>query len=100
MASVRDLKKDIDLIMSLALSDCFYVIEYNSNVDQDAVYKIAGEIVTAHRELRLRAIHPDGKDNPKLVKLYYKGLVNDMLKAADAALEKLSKEVQKVAQKN
>lgn len=100
MASVRDLKKDIDLIMSLALSDCFYVIEYNSNVDQDAVYKIAGEIVTAHRELRLRAIHPDGKDNPKLVKQYYKSLVNDMLKAADAALEKLSKEVQKVAQKN
>ena len=100
MASVRDLKKDFDLIMSLALSDCFYVIEYNSNVDQDAVYKIAGEIVTAHRELRLRAIHPDGKDNPKLVKQYYKSLVNDMLKAADAALEKLSKEVQKVAQKN
>lgn len=100
MASVRDLKKDIDLIMSLALSDCFYVIEYNSNVDQDAVYKIAGEIVTAHRELRLRAMHPDGKDNPKLIKKYYKGLVNDMLKATDAALEKLSKEVQKVAHKN
>ena len=100
MASVRDLKKDIDLIMSLALSDCFYVIEYNSLVDQDAVYKIAGEIVTAHRELRLRAMHPDGKDNPKLIKQYYKGLVNDMLKATDTALEKLSKEGQKVAQKN
>ena len=100
MASVRDLKKDIDLIMSLALSDCFYVLEYNAQVDQDAVYKIASEIVTTHRELRLRAIHPDGKDNSKLIKQYYKGLVNDMLKAADAALEKLSKEVQKVAQKN
>jgi signal recognition particle subunit SEC65 len=97
MASVRNLKKDIDLIMSLTLSDCFYVLEYNSKVDQDAVYKIAGEVVSAHRELRLRAMHPDGKDNPKLVKQYYKDLVNDMLKAADAALEKLSKEVQKVA---
>ena len=100
MASIRDLKKDIDLIMSLALSDCFYVMEYNSQVDQDAIYKIAAEIITNHRKLRLRAIHPDGKDNPKLIKQYYKGLVNDMLKAADEALEKLSKEVQKVAQKN
>ena len=100
MASIRDLKKDIDLIMSLALSDCFYVMEYNSQVDQDAIYKIAGEIITNHRKFRLRAIHPDGKDNPKLIKQYYKGLVNDMLKAADEALEKLSKEVQKVAQKN
>ena len=97
MASVRNLKKDIDLIMSLTLSDCFYVMEYNSKVDQDAVYKIAGEVVTKHRDLRLRAGHPDGKDNPKMVKQYYKGLVNDMLIAADSALEKLSKEVKKAA---
>ncbi|MFV0593547.1 MAG: hypothetical protein ACK5M7_19400 [Draconibacterium sp.] len=97
MASVRNLKKDIDLIMSLALSDCFYVLEYNSKIDEEAVYEIAGEVVQKHRELRLRAIHPDGKDNPKLVKEYYKSLVQDMLKAADTALEKLSKEVKKVA---
>jgi len=97
MASVRNLKKDIDLIMSLALSDCFYVLEYNPKVDEAEVYKIAGEIVQKHRELRLRAIHPDGKDNPKLVKTYYKKLVQDMLVAADASLEKLSAEVKKVA---
>ena len=97
MASIKNLKKDIDLIMSLALSDCFYVLEYNSKIDEEAVYKIAGEIVQAHRELRLRAMHPDGKDNPSVVRKYYKGLVNDMLTAADAALEKLSAEVKKVA---
>lgn len=97
MASVRNLKKDIDLIMSLALSDCFYVLEYNSKIDEEAVYKIAAEIVQAHRELRLRAMHPDGKENRGVVKKYYKQLVNDMLGAADVALEKLSAEVKKVA---
>lgn len=95
MASKRDLKKDIDLVMSLALNDCFYVLEYNPKVDNEAVYKLAGEIVQKHREFRLRAIHPDGKDNPKLVKKFYKALVNDMLAAADAALESLSAEVKK-----
>ena len=97
MASIRNLKKDIDLIMSLALSDCFYVLEYNEKIDEKAVYEIAGEIVTKHRELRLRAMHPDGKDNPKLVKGFYKKLVQDMLEGADVALEKLSAEVKKVA---
>ena len=97
MASIRNLKKDIDLIMSLALSDCFYVLEYNEKIDEKAVYEIAGEIVTKHRELRLRAMHPDGKDNPKLVKDHYKKLVQDMLEGADAALERLSAEVKKVA---
>jgi len=97
MASVRNLKKDIDLIMSLALSDCFYVLEYNSKIDEEAVYKIAGEIVQAHRELRLQAMHPDGKDNPKVVKEFYRDLVAKMLAATDKALEKLSAEVKKVA---
>ncbi len=97
MASRRNLKKDIDLVMSLALSDCFYVLEYNSKIDKEAVYKIAAEIVQAHRELRLRAMHPDGKDNPKVVKAFYKDLVSKMLTAADTALEKLSAEVKKVA---
>ena len=97
MASVRDLKKDIDLIMSLALSDCFYVLNYNSKVDEKAVMDIAADIIRSHRELRLRVNHPDGKDNPKLVKVYYKQVIKDMLSAADEALEKLSKEVKSVA---
>jgi len=97
MASVKNLKKDIDLIMSLALSDCFYVLEYNSKVDEKAVMKIAGDIIRIHRELRLKVNHPDGKDNPKLVKQYYKSLVNNTLQAADTCLEKLSAEVKKVA---
>ncbi len=95
MASVRELKKDIDLVMSLALSDCFYVLEYNEKVDDEAVMKIAGEIIQNHRQLRIRANHVDGKDNPKLVKQFYKGLINDLLAAADAALKKLSAEVKK-----
>jgi hypothetical protein len=97
MASIKDLKKDIDLLMSLVLNDCFYVLEYNSKVDNDAVLKIAGDVIQKHRELRLRANHPDGKDNPKLVRKYFSSLVTDALKEADAALERLSAEVKKVA---
>lgn len=96
MASVKNLKKDIDLLMSLALSDCFYVLEYNSKVDNDAVMKIAAEIVTKHRDLRVRTNHVDGKNNPKLVKQYYKKIASDLLTAADSSLQKLSAEVKKV----
>lgn len=97
MASVKELKKDIDLIMSLALSDCFYVLEYNDKVDEKAVMTIASEIIQKHRELRVLSNHPDGKDNTKLVKQFYKKLVTDMLEAVDSLLKKLSAEVKKVA---
>ncbi len=97
MASIKNLKKDIDLLMSLVLNDCFYVLEYNSKVDSDAVMKIAGDVIRKHRELRLRVNHPDGKDNPKLAKKHYDGIVSEMLTFADNSLEELSKEVKKVA---
>ena len=96
MASIKNLKKDIDLVMSLALSDCFYVLEYNSKVSDEAVMKIAGEIIQKHREFRIRTNHIDGKDNPKMVKQFYKSLISDVLGAADSALKKLSAEVKKV----
>ena len=96
MASVKRLKKDIDLLMSLVLNDCFSVLEYNEKVDKEAVLKIAGEVIQKHRELRLRANHPDGKANHKLVKIYYNTLISDALKETDAALERLSAEVKKV----
>jgi hypothetical protein len=97
MASVKELKKDIDLLMSLVLNDIFYVLEYNAKVDEEAILKIAGDVIQKHRQLRLRANHPDGKDNPKLVRKYFSTLVSDALKEADAALERLSAEVKKVA---
>lgn len=83
--------------MSLVLNDCFSVLEHNEKVDNEAILKIAGDVIRKHRELRLRANHPDGKDNPKLVKAYYNNLIQDTLKEADTAFEKLSAEVKKVA---
>ncbi len=97
MASIKDLKKDIDVLMSLVLNDCFAVLEHNEKVDNEAILKIAGDVIQKHRELRLRVNHPDGKDNPKLVRNYYNKLIQDTLKEADAAFERLSAEVKKVA---
>lgn len=97
MASVRGLKKDIDLLMSLVLNDCFYVIEYNEKVDRDEVMELARDVIKQHREFRLRANHPDGKDDSKKVKQYYKNLMDEALKTADEDLEKLSELVKKAA---
>ncbi len=97
MASIKNLKKDIDLLMSMVLNDCFYVVEYNPKVDSQAVMKIAGEVIEKHREFRIRMNHPDGKEDPKLVKQYYNDLSKELLETANEAFERLSEEVKKVA---
>ena len=95
MASIRDLKKDIDTLMSLVLNDCFSVLEYNEKVDSEAVLKIAGDVIKKHQEFRNRVNHPDGKESPKLIRVYYNKLVSDALREADEAFERLSAEVKK-----
>ncbi len=96
MASVKNLKKDIDVLTSMVLNDIFYVLEYNTKVNEGEILKIAGDVIQKHRELRIRANHPDGKKSPKLVRKYYSSLIADALKEADAALERLSTEIKKV----
>jgi len=85
------------MLMSMVLNDCFYILEYNNKVDAPAVMKIAENIIEKHRDFRIRANHPDGKDDPKLVKKYYNELAADVLSVADEAFEALSAEVKKVA---
>ena len=95
MANLRDLKKDIDGLMSMVLSDCLFILDYNQKVDKEVVSGIADNVIMIHQEFRNRANHPDGKDNPGLVKKYYAKLYTDLLKAADEVLEELSKAVEK-----
>jgi len=95
MASVKGLKKDIDLIMTLVLNDCFTVLAQNSKVDENAIMSIATDVIKKHRDLRIKTNHPDAKDDPKKVKIYYKNIAAELLDYADKALEKLSKEIKK-----
>ena len=95
MANLRDLKKDIDELMSMVLSDCLFVLDYNEKVDKVVVSGIADKSIQIHHEFRIRANHPDGKENSKSVKNYYSKLYTDLLKAADEVLEELSKAVEK-----
>lgn len=90
MASLRSLKKDIDYLMSLVLEECMYVIQTYPEADKEKIMEIARQIIEKHRDLRLRVNHPDGKDNPEMLKAYLKKVVDDLYKEANKALESLS----------
>jgi hypothetical protein len=95
MASLRNLKKEIDELMSIVLSDCLFVLDYNEKVDKEQVSGIAGRVIQLHHEFRNRANNPDGKDNPKLAKKYFSTLKTELFKKADEMLEELSLAVEK-----
>ncbi len=79
MASVRELKKDINFLASELITEAYVKQLLNESADDD---KIAGVVVKAiefRNNLVARANHPDGKDNPKMVKAFYRELRKDMM---------------------
>lgn len=89
MASVKRLKKDIEFHSAQLIGDCIEYIEYFEGANDDAALEIIKDAVKLHNEMLDRANHPDGKDNPKLVKAHYQKLRKDYVSGLDAAYTRL-----------
>jgi hypothetical protein len=91
MASLRNLKKDIAFLVSEVISDTQVFILFHPKQNTDAAYLIIEDAVGLYNIMILRANHPDGKDNPKLVKQHYRTLRSDLLSQSNSLFERISK---------
>jgi hypothetical protein len=90
MASVKNLKKDIDYLVFEVISDCFTFSELNPDVKTDELAALISETVDFRNDMISRVNNPDGKDNPKIVKAYYKKLEKDLFAGVDQFFTRLS----------
>lgn len=90
MASVRNLKKDIDYLVFEVISDCFVYSEIHPDSKNDEVSAIINDAVNLRNDLIARVNNPDGKDNPKILKSFYRDVEKDLLTGVDALFERLS----------
>lgn len=91
MASVRNLKKDIDYLVFEVISDCFTVMSVQPLDKSDELAEVVADAVKMRNELFSRIKHPGGNKNPELTKAYYKKIKLDLLEGIDALFERLSK---------
>lgn len=92
MASRRKLKKTIQFVSSELIADIYFRSLMSKNVDLDNVEKITVDIMKTNREFVLRVNRPDGKDNPKRVKVYFRKLYADW----QIAMEKILADIEKL----
>ena len=90
MASVRGLKKDIDSLIFEVISDCFVYSGVHPYNKTDEVSAIITDAVNFRNDLIARVNNPDGKDNPKIVKAFYKSVGKDLLSGVDKLFKRLS----------
>lgn len=95
MANIKNLKKDIDYLVSMVVVDCLQYVNYFENADINAANKIIENILVLRSNLRKRTSHPDGKNNPKLIKSHFQKIGKDLMTACDKAYEELGKLIEK-----
>ena len=90
MASVRELKKDIDFLFFEVISDCLVYSNIHPDNKSDELSTLISDAAEFRNDLIARVNNPDGKDNPKIVKAYYKTVEKDLLTGVDKLFERLS----------
>lgn len=90
MASIRELKKDIDYLVFEVVSDCLVYSNLHPENESDEISALISDAVEFRNDLIARVNNPDGKDNPKIVKSYYKTVEKDLITGVDKLFERLS----------
>lgn len=94
MAKRRILKKEIGYVAGDLFMETLICKLYIPGVDQEKSDILMSRILDMQDSFIVRAGHPDGKDNKKVVKEYYRKLRSDLQVEVDAIaknIEELSK---------
>ena len=84
--NLRDIKKDIEYVLSAFVEDCSVVASVNSKVAESAAGELMEEAIDLYNELRDEVnIKVEGSK-----KAYYNDLRKEILTKTDALYEKLS----------
>lgn len=88
MASKKNLKRDIDYLISDVILDCYACMEEHPEKDFSAYEEIINEIIVVKEDLLERINHYDagvhGRSNP-----YFRELKKDLVKCITEAHDKL-----------
>jgi hypothetical protein len=90
MASIRQLKKDIDNQIFAIISDCLLYSGLHPDDKNEEISDIIEEAVSLRNDLFARVNNPDGKDNPSVLKKYYKAISADLAAGSDKLCQRLS----------
>lgn len=92
MSNKREIKKDIQALVELVITDAFELsVTLKNDDDRQKALDVIVEAANLHNRLIGMVNHPDGKDNPKIVKKYFKQIKHDLLLGCDKAYDNLTK---------
>jgi hypothetical protein len=92
MASIRELKKDIDFLSTEIISECYFRMMMLENADKSTLTATISQAMAFRNDFISRANHPDGKKNPQLVKEYYRSLRKELVTKFSEMVEVMARQ--------
>lgn len=89
MASIRELKKDIDYLIFEVISDCFVYAGFHSDKGE-AVNELVNSAVDLRNDLISRVNNPEGKGEPKVLRAHFQKVEKDLIEGVDKLFDSLS----------
>jgi hypothetical protein len=78
MASVRNLKKDINYLTSEIVTEVYVRKMLFDEIKEADFKKVVVDAINFRNDLIAKVNHPDGKDNPKKIKAFFKDIKEEM----------------------
>ncbi len=83
MASIRNLKKDLNYLSYELLTETFAYKHFHPELDEKKLDEAIRNIVKIRNEILQRINHPDTFESPAEQKQYYRAIQEDMVKLVD-----------------
>jgi hypothetical protein len=90
MATIRKLKKKIELQIFEVISDCFTWSEIHADKKKSEVSEILADAVTLRNDLIHRVNHTVDTTDPKVVRAHFQLIQKDLLNGTDELFKRLS----------
>ena len=88
--NLRDIKKDIEYVLSAFVEDCSIFATVNSNASEDSIAKLLDQAVATYNEFKAKV---NAKNIEGSKKIYFLKLRKELLQKTDALYEQLSQAV-------
>ncbi len=89
MASIKDLKKDINYLAAEILAQGYLKLALVKEVKEEDLEPILRSAIEMRNEFIARTNHPDGKENRKIVKTYYQSIRKGLMEKSVELLDKI-----------
>lgn len=90
MASIKDLKKDINYLVDEVIGICLLHQYTRDDESHNELEALINEMVDYRDELINKVNNPEVGDNKKELKSYYKALFDELLTKVNGAFDKLN----------